>query len=264
MKVAIELLHATASHSSVCGCLEVQPLPEGRFESNGIDNILFLFIISSINFREVKMRLSKISVGMLMYVLFAVSLVAQEGASEVVLDSVQTYEPYAASQYIELNEWTGGVGGSLIGTFTPLTFYPIAYFIPLDGPPGFLVDDDPLGSIAPLWPAYIAAPLGSAAAVYFYGRLKKDGGSAVGAFLGAALGEATWLGVYFGTRKLFPESVLAAQAAYFSMPLVIGSGTFAGYHLIPGTAKGNSSSFGLMLGPGFDGEGVGVAVSLRF
>lgn len=214
------------------------------------------------------MLLRKITFCAIVMVVFAIAMGAEEISPQPARDSTQTYEiepaPYGGFRYVKLNEWGAGIAGSLIGTFTPLTFYPFAYFIPLDGPPGFLVDDDPLGSIAPLWPAYIAAPLGSAAAVYFYGRLIEDHGSAVGALLGAALGEATWLGLYCGTRKIFPESVLAVQAAYFSMPLLIGSGTFAGYHLIPGTTKGNSSSFGLMLGPCLDGEGVCVALSLRF
>lgn len=162
-------------------------------------------------------------------------------------------------------EWGAGMAGSLAGISTPLTFYPIAYYLPLEeGAPYFLADDNPLTSISPLWPSYIVSPLGSSLCVYYCGKAVGDRGSLLGSILGAGLGEVAWWFGYHQTRGLFPENVLAAQTAYFARPVIMGTLAFAGYKLIPPIGKKERSSMGLNVVPLLDERGAGLAFNLRF
>jgi len=203
---------------------------------------------------------------MILCTLLTFLLAGQEGDLEDFNCDPDT-SAYCYTRPIRLNEWAAGVGGSVAiwGPFNPVTFYPFGYFLPMDGPPAFMCVDDPLDAIDPLWPTYIVVPLGSAATVYFYGRLMKDSGSAAGAILGSCLGEAAWLGLYFGTRELLPENAVAANAVYLLGPIVIGTGTFCGYHLLPSPKRREAEgSSNLIIQPHLAEHGPGVRLTVSF
>lgn len=174
--------------------------------------------------------------------------------------------PFAEEKYPKgVMEWGAGIAGSFAGLGTPLTFYPVAYYVPFEeGAPYFIADDDPLTSIAPLWPSYIVSPAGSSLSVYYCGKALGDRGSLIGSILGASLGEVGWWFAYRETRGLFPGSVFAAQAAYFVRPVIMGTLAFAAYKLIPPIGKREKSSVGLNVVPLLDERGAGVTLSLRF
>lgn len=215
------------------------------------------------------MLLREIAFCAIVMAVFVIAIGAEEISPQPARDTTQADEIapalYEGSRYVKLNEWGAGIAGSLAPSLLlpPLTFYPIGYVImPLDGKP-FQYVSDPLGAIDPFWAAYIAAPLGSAAGVYLYGRVMGEQGSLAGALMGAAIGELAWLGAYFGTRKLLPESVIASNLVYFSGPLWISAGSMGGYNLLAGRSSKNPS-MELMIEPRLVPNVAGVAVSLRF
>jgi|GEM_PF-5626942 len=169
---------------------------------------------------------------------------------------------YSYNPPIRLNEWAAGIGGAVqCLQVPPAIMYHWMYF-------GFRLQGEyegPLEIVDICWPNYAIEWIASGLCVYYYGRLKKDNGSLFGALTGAALAEVAWVGLYFGTRKLLPESNLAANTAYLSGPFIIGTGAFTGYHLFPTRKKNESeASSSLLIQPYLDHHNAGLQLSVKF
>lgn len=211
------------------------------------------------------MRFCRLTLGIFIVIAVVLPLWGED-APDSLANSDADQLSYVGERHTMLNEFGAGIAGCLAPMLIlpPLTLYPIGYVImPLDGKP-FQYVADPLETVDPFWGAYLATPLGSALAVSLYGRQMKHNGSIPGAFLGAAAGEAAWLGTYWTTRKLLPESVVASNLVYFSGPLWISVGSFGGYNLLAHRSKKESPSLGFNIAPILDANGAGVEVSLRF
>lgn len=165
-------------------------------------------------------------------------------------------DPYVVSR----DYWMYELGGGMAGFgFTRLSLIVLGFLMP-DSEPRWMGTAFSITSTA-----IIAGATG--AGTWWMGRFVGDQGSLGGAILGAALGEAAWLGIPELLARIPSDNLSKFDPgfiAYYSGMALPPLCALAGYKLVPPLGRKQSPSMGLMIEPRLVPNGAGVAVSFRF